>query len=457
MVEDFTPGHMLADRFRLVRKLGRGAVGNVWLTRDTLLHDEPVACKVLNEAFADDRRAIADLKREVLLTRKLRHPNIVSIHSFFESQGAHFITMEYVEGKNLAQLLALRENPFNLGEILPWIDQVSQALDHAHNQGVLHRDVKPANILMTKEDEVLLADFGIARTAREASTRATGQVTSGTLLFMSPEQLMGEPLDQRSDLYSMASCVYELLSGAPPFYKGAIISQIRSKEPAPIPYCGDAVNRVLLKALDKDPCRRYDSCGQFFEALAQVAGYAKTRDVTPAFSARRFNIPTDLVDPNADTVPLPPPQDTGLTKPLGALLVEAGLITEEQLLEALVSHDATRERLGAMLIRLGYVSPQTIAETLQHQLHVQPAALSQATFASSLLALVPPDVARRFRCIPLRRERGRILVAMADPLDFEALNDLEARLGGPVEPCIATETEIQSAIDWAYRRQPGDS
>ncbi|MCC6490266.1 MAG: protein kinase, partial [Candidatus Hydrogenedentes bacterium] len=341
-------------------------------------------------------------------------------------------------------------------EILPWVEQVSQALDHAHSQGVLHRDVKPANILMTKEDEVLLADFGIARTAREASSRATGQVTSGTLLFMSPEQLMGEPLDQRSDLYSMASCVYELLSGSPPFYKGAIVSQIRSKEPASIPYCGEAVNRVLLKALNKEPSNRHDTCGQFFDALAQVAGYAKPSAAPPGFGAARFNMHADLVDPNADTIPLPPEHAEGMTKPLGALLVEAGLITEDQLLEALISHNATRERLGAMLIRLGFVSPQTIAETLQHQLHVQPAALSVATFDPSLLRLVPPDVARRFRCIPLRREGGRVLVAMADPLDFQALNDLEERLGGPVEPCIATEDEIQSAIGTAYRRHPGE-
>lgn len=455
MDEDLTSGHLLAERFRLVRKLGRGAVGNVWLARDSLLHDEPVACKVLNQAFAGDRRAIADLKREVLLTRKLRHPNIVSIHSFFESHGTHFITMEYVEGKNLAQLLSLRETPFSLADILPWIEQVSHALDHAHGQGVLHRDVKPANILMTKEDEVLLADFGIARTAREASSRATGQVTSGTLLFMSPEQLMGEPLDQRSDLYSMASCVYELLSGSPPFYKGAIVSQIRSKEPAPIAYCGDAVNRVLLKALNKDPNRRYDTCGQFFDALAQVAGYAKPA-ASPTLGATRFNMHADLVDPNAETIPLPPEHVEGMTKPLGALLVEAGLITEDQLLEALISHNTTRERLGAMLIRLGFVSPQTIAETLQHQLHVQSACLPAAAYDPSLLKLVPQDLARRFRCIPLRREAGRILVAMADPLDFQALNDLEARLGIPVEPCIATEAEVHSAIETAYRRQPGE-
>ncbi len=438
-------GHMLADRFRLERRLGHGAVGTVWLARDTLLHDEPIACKLLLPAFSEDRRAIADMKREVLLTRKLRHPNVVSIYSFWEAQTIRFITMEYIEGKNLNQMLSARESPFTLAEILPWFEKICCALDYAHTSGILHRDVKPANIMLTRDDDVRLADFGIARTAREARSRVTGHVTSGTLLFMSPEQLMGEPLDQRSDVYSLAATLYELLSGAPPFYKGSIVSQIQSKEPAPIPYCGDAVNRIVLKGLKKNPQQRFGSSVEFFGALASAAGYE-----TPA-EARPPRAPSPAIsgiDPNLETVVLP--AEGAAAKPLGALLVDAGLVTEQQLVEALLKHETTRERLGAVLVRLGYVSPDNLAEALGKQLRIRSIALKTAEPDRALLSKIGKESAQLHRAIPLRCERDRVVVAMADPLDFDSLNALEALLDAPVEPRIATESDIVHAIERAY-------
>jgi predicted Ser/Thr protein kinase len=444
MEDEFERGQMLAGRFRLVRKLGEGAVGHVWMARDTLLHDEPIACKLLVPSFSEDRRAISDLKREVLLTRKLRHANIVSIYSFWESEHTRFITMEYVEGKNLSQMLAARESPFTLADILPWFERICSALDYAHLQGILHRDVKPANILMTREDDVRLADFGIARTAREARSRVSGHVTSGTLLFMSPEQLMGEPLDQRSDVYSLAATLYELLSGAPPFYKGAIVSQIQSKEPAPIPFCGDTVNRIVRKGLKKNPQERYASSGALFAELAAVAQYHSGAHRSREHD--RWPLAT-VVDPNAETVSLS--TERADTKPLGALLMDAGLVTEEQLVEALLKHEATRERLGAVLVQLGYVSAEILAETLGEQLRIKPVLLTSMEPDPELLALVSVQAARLHRAVPLRREGVSVVVAMADPLDFHALNALEACLGSPVEPRIATEADIATAIDGA--------
>ncbi len=445
MEDEFDRDQMLADRFRLVRRLGHGAVGSVWLARDVLLHDELIACKILLRAFSENRRSIADLKREVLLTRKLRHPNIVSIYSFWEFQQTRFITMEYVEGKSLSQMLAAQDSPFTLAEILPWFEPISAAIDYAHEHGILHRDVKPANILLTKENDVRLADFGIARTAREARSRVSGHVTSGTLLFMSPEQLMGEPLDHRSDVYSLAATIYELLSGAPPFYKGSIISQIQSKEPAPIPYCGEAVNRVILKSLEKRPCDRHESCGALFAELASVAGH---HPAGQSFPGRITPLPMPTVDPNAETVELPADQ-TG-SKPLGALLTEAGLLTEEQLVEALLKHESTRERLGAVLVQLGYISPDALAEALGKQLRIRSILLTNADPDPSLLDLVPEESARLHRAVPLRREGNRVVVAMADPLDFDALNALEALLDAPLDPRIATEADVITAVDRAY-------
>jgi len=449
MEEEIDRGHMLAGRFRLARKLGEGAVGQVWMARDTLLHDEPIACKLLISAFSQDRRAIADLKREVLLTRKLRHPNIVSIYSFWESHQTRFITMEYVEGKSLGQMLGAGESPFTLAEILPWFEQVCSALDYAHLQGILHRDVKPANILLTNEDDVRLADFGIARTAREARSRVTGHVTSGTLLFMSPEQLMGEPLDQRSDVYSLAATLYEMLSGAPPFYKGSIVSQIQSKRPDPIPFCNDPVNRIVLKGLQKNPRDRYASSGEMFAELAAVARYERSPAGGRVSRPMPSSSPVPSIGSNAETVLLP--ARGAARKPLGALLVDAGLVTEHQLVEALLKHEVTRERLGSVLVQLGYVSPDKLIGALEKQLQIRSVLLSSLNPDRELLAVVPVASARRHRAIPLSREGNRVVVAMADPLDFEALNALEALLNSPVEPRIATEADLTAAIERVYQ------
>jgi len=156
---------MLADRFRLIRQVGEGSIGVVWVAEDTHLDNERVACKILREELSSKREALAALKREVLLTRKLRHPNILAVYTFWEAEPSGFITMEYVDGQNLAEALADRGRPFTVKETLPWLRELSEALDYAHGRGVLHRDVKPANILLGKDGHVRLADFGIASMA----------------------------------------------------------------------------------------------------------------------------------------------------------------------------------------------------------------------------------------------------------------------------------------------------
>jgi serine/threonine protein kinase len=450
MVEDFEPGYLLGGRFHLVRSLGRGAVGNVWLAADIQLHDEPVACKILHKMFADDRRAISDLKREVLLTRRLRHPNIVAVHSFWDSDGHRFITMEYVGGSNMATLLTDRDTPYTVPEILPWIEQLCGALDHAHKQGVLHRDVKPANILMASDGEVRLADFGIARTAREASARMSGHLTSGTLLFMSPEQLVGEPLDRRSDLYSLAATIYEWLNGSPPFCKGQIAMQIQKRLPSPIPYCHEAVNRVLLKALSKKREDRQDTCGAFYRELLDVEQAIEgvrqpvifPPDANPKFKG--------MVDHDSETAAIMLPPDAGDTKQLGVLLVEAGVISMPQLDSALTHHATTREMLGATLMRLGYAKEGDIVGALEQQLRMQSISLDDSNIDYELAQSLPRELAEAHKCLAVKKEAGRVLLAMANPLDFTAINEIEKAMSDPIEPRVALESSLIYAIARVY-------
>lgn len=449
MTENYEPGYLLGGRFLIIRSLGKGAVGTVWLAADIQLHDEPVACKILAGAFAEDRRAIADLKREVLLTRKLRHPNIVAIHTFWDSNGERFITMEYVGGKNFATLLAERVTPFTVEEVLPWIRQLCDALDHAHKQSILHRDIKPANILLGQDGEARLTDFGIARTAREASARQHGSVTSGTLLFMSPEQLMGEPLDHRSDLYSLAATIYEWIGGAPPFYKGSIAMQIQSKLPDPIPHCHEAVNRVLLKALSKKPEDRQDSCGAFAIELEDAASRTEGRPASPVPKANDY-VRASLFDPNANTVALHTPRPADETKQLGELLVEAGVISKTQLDEALAEHVKTQEMLGMLLVRKGHATEKAIVEALERQLRIPSVRLGERDIDLDVARMLPRAIAAAHSCLLVRREGGRLLLATATPLDFAAINEAERALGQSVEPRIAAASEIANAMERVY-------
>jgi len=449
MAEDFESGYLLGGRFLLVRNLGRGAVGNVWLAADVQLHDEPVACKILHNTFGDDRRAISDLKREVLLMRKLRHPNIVAVHSFWDIDGHRFITMEFIGGNNMANKLNERDTPFQLYEVMPWIEQLCGALDHAHKQGVLHRDVKPANILMDNDGEVRLADFGIARTAREASARMAGHLTSGTLLFMSPEQLLGEPLDHRSDLYSLAATIYEWLSGAPPFHKGAIAMQIQKKLASPIPYCHEAVNRVLLKALSKRREDRQASCGEFLRELRDVERAVDNIHSPVVFPAEANPKLAGLSSSNSVTVSMFPP-DADDTKQLGVLLVEAGVISEPQLQQVLDHHVTTREMLGATLMRLGIANEGDIVGALEQQLRMQAVSLEDDNIDREVAHLLPREIAEAHKCLAVKKENGRIVLAMANPLDFTAINEVEKVIGLPIDPRVALESSVNYAIARVY-------
>jgi len=450
--EPLRPGMMLAGRFRLVRHLGRGGLGHVWLARDTQLEDEQVACKILRGDFFYDRRAIADMKREVLLTRRLRHRHILAVYTFWETVNERFITMEYVEGRSLADALLEHRAPFAADQILPWLEQVCQALDYAHSEQVLHRDVKPSNILLGKDGVVRLADFGIARTAQQVHTRFTGEMTSGTLLYMSPEQLLGERLDVRSDLYSLAASVYELVTGAPPFYEGALITQIQMKQPAPVAYLGDGINAVLLQALAKSPAHRHVSCGEFFaEFSKEVRRWCAEHPAEPVPETPVQRPETTLAwHPDADTVRLYMAKTEQQKPRIGMLLVQAGIVTAEQLEEALRIQEQTEERLGTVLVKLGYMAEEALTDAVGAQLQVPFIHLEKERFDPEIVSVIRRRTARARRCIPIHREHGQIVLAMADPLDLGALNEIERRCKERVEVRIAPESAVLAAIDRVY-------
>jgi len=226
-------GAILAGRYRVVRQLGQGGMGSVWLAEDTQLDNKPFAIKMLPSLLVSNRRAYRQLKDEALVAMKLTHPNIVTLRAFEENNGNPFLVMDYVDGQTLEDYLA-EKGKLSEDEVQRVLRPIAVALDYAHTKGVVHRDVKPGNVMIAKDGTSYILDFGIAREIQETMTRVTGKFASGTLLYMSPEQLRGAPPRAAQDVYSFAAMVYECLKGEPPFSRGQVEFQILSEPPPPL-------------------------------------------------------------------------------------------------------------------------------------------------------------------------------------------------------------------------------
>lgn len=249
---------LLAGRYQVVRQLGTGGMGSVWLAEDRQLDNKLFAVKMLPSILVANKRAYRQLKDEALVAMKLVHPNIVQIRAFEENNGNPFLVMDYIEGQTLDDYLA-EKGRLTEDEALRILKPIAAALDYAHGQGVIHRDVKPANVMIRNDGQTFILDFGIAREIQETLTRVTGKLSSGTLLYMSPEQLNGDMPKKEQDIYSFAAMVYECLKGEPPFCRGAIEEQIKNKTPEVL---GDdiTVASSVMAALAKKPEDRPKTC-----------------------------------------------------------------------------------------------------------------------------------------------------------------------------------------------------
>lgn len=250
------PIPVLSNRYRLVRLIGQGGSGVVHEALDLVLN-RTVAVKLLSESIGDNLSRIEDFLREARTAAVLNHPNIVTIHDTGQSGPKYFIVMEYVDGESLKNLLETRSS-LPLSEILNLARQTCLGLDYAHRKGILHRDIKPGNLLVDREGIVKITDFGLARFTTETSQET---VVRGTPFYMSPEQIQGLQTDHRSDIYSFGCTLYRMVAKRPPFTQGDIYQQHLSSLPAPPssinPEIPEALNRLILKCLEKDRELRY--------------------------------------------------------------------------------------------------------------------------------------------------------------------------------------------------------
>ena len=266
---DATSGQKIFGRYKLVKVLGRGGMGIVWLAHDEEL-ERHVALKFLPDLMIQDRTLLDQLKHETKRCLELTHPHIVRIYDFIHDERSGCISMEYIDGETLSNLRAEKEQKvFEPHEIAGGITQLCDALDYAHNHAkVIHRDLKPSNLMLNQRGDLKITDFGIARSLADSATRLTGeQGRSGTLVYMSPQQLGGEHGTHFDDIYSLGASIYELLTSKPPFYSGNIDRQICERiapsmterrrefniEPASIPQIWE---KVVAACIAKDPSHR---------------------------------------------------------------------------------------------------------------------------------------------------------------------------------------------------------
>ena len=229
-------GQVGNGRFSLLRLLGKGGMGEVWLAKDKQL-DEEVAIKRLPTEVGMDAMALSDMRREVQKNRVLSHPNIVRLHDLVHVSGEPpVISLEFVDGVDLTAIMATKTNGcFDWAEIKEWIIQLASALEYAHQENIVHRDLKPGNIMITRKGRLKLADFGIAASVSDSSMRSSvSGYIAGTPLYMSPQQMEGKPPQVTDDIYAFGATIYELLTSRPPFYTGDINHQVLNVLPTPL-------------------------------------------------------------------------------------------------------------------------------------------------------------------------------------------------------------------------------
>lgn len=269
-------GALLSNRYEIEEKLGGGGMAVVYKAKDTLL-GRPVAVKVLRDQFAQDETFVEKFRYEAQAGARLSHPNVVSIYDVGRHEDDHYLVMEYVEGTNLKQIIK-EKGPLEEPEVIRIGLQLCEALEHAHENGLIHRDIKPHNILITDKGKVKVTDFGIARACTADTITFAGPMV-GSVHYFSPEQARGGTADVQSDIYSASVVLYEIATGQLPFTAESPVSvalkQI-SEEPVPPseinPLISPALEEIILKGMSKSAGNRFTSAAEMKEALEELNG-----------------------------------------------------------------------------------------------------------------------------------------------------------------------------------------
>ncbi|MDP2036825.1 MAG: serine/threonine-protein kinase, partial [Ignavibacteria bacterium] len=262
------------DNFRVVSVLGKGGMGIVYKAYDTRL-DRYVAIKLLNSSVLDKERFVERFKREAKNQAKLTHPNIVGVYGFIEYSNLLGIVMEYVEGESLEKVID-RQGRFNLQDVVYILKHLLQGIGYAHQRGFIHRDIKPSNIILNKEGITKIMDFGISKSLVDNNMTKTGSKV-GTVYYMSPEQIRGHDVTNRSDIYSIGCTIYEMIVGQPPFDFPSEYEVMDGHLKKSVPKISDKITglpekleKIITKALQKDANARYANCEEMYAEVLEI-------------------------------------------------------------------------------------------------------------------------------------------------------------------------------------------
>ena len=273
-IADMKVGSTFADRYHILEKLGKGGMGGVYKARDINI-DENMALKILNPEIASDEKTLQRFRNELRLTRKISHRNICRVFDLSEYEGIHYISMEYVSGEDLKSLI-YRVGQLTVGKAVIIARQICEGLNEAHRLGVVHRDLKPQNVMIDSEGNAKIMDFGIARSVKSEGITEEGVIV-GTPEYMSPEQVEGNEIDGRTDIYSFGIILYEMLTGRLPFEgKTPLSVAVKQKSEKPLnprrinSQIPENISRLILKCLQKKADERYQDVGELLAELREI-------------------------------------------------------------------------------------------------------------------------------------------------------------------------------------------
>jgi serine/threonine-protein kinase len=285
-IKELTTGSTFAGRYQIIEELGKGGMGKVYRVLDKRLNEE-VALKLIKPEIASDKETIERFSNELKLARRISHRNVGRMYELMEAEGTYFITMEYVPGQDLRRLIR-QTGQLTTGKAISIARQVCEGLSEAHGLGVVHRDLKPGNILIDRDGNAKIMDFGIARSISAKGITGAGLMI-GTPEYMSPEQTEAKEVDYRSDIYSLGIILYEMATGRVPFEGDTALSiAIKHKTEIPKdprefnPQIPEELSRLILKCMEKEKAKRYQRVDEILSALAAVESGTSTTGVTTA-------------------------------------------------------------------------------------------------------------------------------------------------------------------------------
>ncbi len=430
-------GTLLHDRWRILSELGKGGMGEVWLG-EHLAQGRREAIKILKPQLATDPQFVSRFRREARAVNRLRHPNIIAVYDFGQlADGRFFLSMEYAEGESVYQTLK-HDDHFDVPRALHVAGQLAYAVHHAHSRGVVHRDLKPDNLILVGEDEMLkVLDFGVAKIVaadhNESVALSSNNLVWGSPRYMAPERIRGVGNDPRSDIYAMGIMLFELVVGGPPFVGNSndVIRAHLSARPEPpsgwrpslgIPAELDA---VVMKMIAKDPAERYQSAAEVYAALHKVPGYPQAKaDPRRRFVpvARRPATLAPEVDESRDTRAEAPAQAfgnlRGALRAVAEALLDLGL-TDTRLLTGVAElrdHEQAIAGLEAAQDALEHESA-AVRETLTDRETSLRFALAELEF-KAVQPDHPPDLDDAIQLL-----RGRLDTAISSGSRVRALDE----------------------------------